>query len=163
MILDIGCGSRPHGDVNVDAMFADDEWKGQVDSRLTPNFVKADAAHLPFKDKCFQEVFSSHLLEHVKDEGAVLDEMRRVSKDVVRIVVPVEFVWFVYDFLHPKKFVWTRQHHRRSYGLNPFKARNVRLRFPNLKKVLIDQKVSFEGRLKLPVPLETETVIHSHA
>jgi ubiquinone/menaquinone biosynthesis C-methylase UbiE len=161
MILDVGCGSNPRGDVNVDAMFIHDEWKGQVDCRLIPNFVKADAAHLPFREKCFQEVFSSHLLEHVKDEKAVLDEMRRVSEDVVRIVVPVEFVWFLYDFFHPKKFLWASQHHKRSYGLNPFGARNVRLRFPNLKRVLMYRKVSYEGRLRLPVPLETETVLDS--
>ena len=161
MILDVGCGSKPRGDVNVDALFPDDEWKKRVNYKSTLNFVKAEAAHLPFKDKCFQEVFSSNLLEHVEDEGLVLEEMKRVCKGIVRIIVPIEFVWFVYDFLHPRKFVWTRQHHKRSYGLNPFKARNVKLRFPNFKVALVDQKVSYEGKLKIPIPLETETLIYS--
>jgi len=163
MILDVGCGSKPNGDVNVDAMFANDEWNHQVSFLLDSNFVKAEASHLPFKDKCFQEVYSSNLLEHVEDEELVLNEMKRVSNGIVRLIVPIEYIWFVYDFFHPKKFLWTRQHHKRSYGLNPFKAKNVRLRFPNLKIAIINHKVSYEGKLKIPIPLETETIINLHA
>ena len=44
------------------------------------NFVLGDAHHLPFKDRAFEEVASSHLLEHLDDPLQALREMRRVLK-----------------------------------------------------------------------------------
>ena len=40
----------------------------------------ADAADMPFADQVFDYVICSHLLEHVTDPGAVIDEMVRVAR-----------------------------------------------------------------------------------
>lgn len=45
-------------------------------------YVKqASAENIPFEDKLFDTVYSSHVLEHVDDELQVLKEMERVMKD----------------------------------------------------------------------------------
>jgi SAM-dependent methyltransferase len=93
LVLDVGCGSKPKGSVNVDFfrygfnMQEGDQKKGEfLDPKLIKNFVLADACHLPFKDNCFSLVFSSHVIEHVADPVLMFKEMSRVScrKVVVR-------------------------------------------------------------------------------
>ncbi len=93
--LDVGCGSRPTGDVNVD-FFArcwnsqeGDQNQGEfLNPHLTPNFIVAHAENLPFKDECFEVVFSSHTIEHVKHPKKMLRELLRVSNHQVIIRCP---------------------------------------------------------------------------
>jgi len=42
--------------------------------------LQADAARLPFRDACFDAIVAHHSLEHFRDLGAVLAEVRRVLK-----------------------------------------------------------------------------------
>ena len=42
--------------------------------------VQADAARLPFRDACFDAIVANHSLEHFRNLGAVLAEVRRVLK-----------------------------------------------------------------------------------
>ena len=49
-ILDVGCGTRPRGDVNLD-----------ITKRDVPNFVLGNALHLPFEPDEFITVYSSGL------------------------------------------------------------------------------------------------------
>jgi len=70
--LDVGCGSEPTGDVNVDFFVRGwntqerDQKRGEfIDPKMTPNYVVADAEHLPFKGGVFAVAFSSHVIEHV--------------------------------------------------------------------------------------------------
>jgi len=44
------------------------------------DYVRGDAAHLPFEDASFDRVHASWLLEHVPDPAAVVREARRVLK-----------------------------------------------------------------------------------
>ena len=44
-------------------------------------WVVGDAHRLPFVDRCFEEVASSHVLEHLDDPLLALCEMRRVLKE----------------------------------------------------------------------------------
>lgn len=95
MILDVGCGHRPVGDVNVDLFphatkhrtlnNADD---GPLDVTRIQNFVKADAAHLPFRDGAFTTVYSSHLIEHLADPTRMVKELLRVASYSVTIKCP---------------------------------------------------------------------------
>lgn len=48
--------------------------------KLIPNFVLADACNLPFPDKCFDEVFSSHLVEHVGNPYGLLKELMSLKQ-----------------------------------------------------------------------------------
>ena len=52
--------------------------------------VLGDAHHLPFKDKAFDLVLCSELLEHVVDQEAVLKELLRVSGNYVLLTVAGE-------------------------------------------------------------------------
>jgi len=92
--LDVGCANRPKGDVNVDLFIRkpNPHIENQlIEPSIIPNFVLADACHLPFSGKCFDQVFSSHLIEHVDDPYLLLRELIRVSSKVTEIYTPHRF------------------------------------------------------------------------
>ncbi len=85
----------PRGDVNVDFLgegfnpHTGSQTKGvYMCPRKIPNFVVADAAHLPFRDGSFSVVFSSHTIEHVSNPLLMLGEMLRVSRKKVVVRCP---------------------------------------------------------------------------
>jgi len=61
-------------------------------SNLVENFVRADAHHLPFKDKSFNTAVLAEILEHVENPIQVLKEAKRVAKKII-ITVPNEYEW----------------------------------------------------------------------
>jgi hypothetical protein len=96
-VLDVGCGHRPQGDVNVDLFLeatahraADQRVNDDValNVRSIPNLVRADALHLPFRDGVFEKSYSWHLIEHVSDAESFIAEMIRVSAGKVEIQCP---------------------------------------------------------------------------
>jgi ubiquinone/menaquinone biosynthesis C-methylase UbiE len=66
--LDVGCGDRPKGDVNLDLFYYG---RGM-------NFVFGEAHHLPFRDETFARVYSKHCLEHLMNPLAFFKEAKRV-------------------------------------------------------------------------------------
>ena len=96
MKLDIGCGNFPTGDVNTDLFIEDIGHRTGTAKHLAPslaaqkikNFVLCDAGALPFREDVFDEVYSSHTIEHVNDPSLMIKEMVRVSKDKISIVCP---------------------------------------------------------------------------
>jgi len=79
--LDVGCGVNPKGDVNCDIV---------VYSKLD-NFIRCDGEFLPFRDACFNEVYSSHTIEHCNNPLRFLFELLRVSNRRVIIKCPHRF------------------------------------------------------------------------
>ena len=73
-ILDIGCGYTAHKNANVicDVQDLSDYYKDK-------NFIKLNDNNLPFKDKEFDFVVASHVIEHVKDVDLFIKELERVS------------------------------------------------------------------------------------
>ena len=73
-ILDIGCGytANKHATVIADIKNLSDFYKKK-------NFVKITDKKLPFKDKEFDFVISSHVIEHVEDFEFFLKELERIS------------------------------------------------------------------------------------
>lgn len=67
-VLDVGCGDRPKGDVNLD-LFYYGKWK---------NFIMGEAHHLPFKNGVFQKVYSKNCVEHLEDPLKFFQEAKRV-------------------------------------------------------------------------------------
>jgi glycosyltransferase involved in cell wall biosynthesis len=63
-----------------------------VDEYDIPNFVRASADNLPFKDKEFDYACLFEIVEHTKNPVKVLSEALRVAKKTV-ITVPYEFEW----------------------------------------------------------------------
>ncbi len=51
-------------------------------------FVSASASKLPFADRSFDTVVSTHVLEHVQDIDTAVRELRRIARKRVVIVVP---------------------------------------------------------------------------
>jgi SAM-dependent methyltransferase len=94
-LLDVGCGSKPKGNVNVD-FFArgfnpqtGDQIQGEFMSpEKMKNFVNSDATKLPFKNDSFNVVFSSHTIEHVKNPQRMLSEMCRVARRKIIVRCP---------------------------------------------------------------------------
>ena len=78
-IVNIGCAECPvdlgPNTVNVD-----------IDKYDVPNFIRADAHELPFKDNEFDTAILGDMLEHVLDPVQVLREAGRVSKRVVATI-----------------------------------------------------------------------------
>lgn len=104
-VLDVGCGFKALGTVNVDLFTGPSEHRGvsrkqpkecgALDVHSLKNFVKADACHLPFKDDSFDIVYSNQVIEHqgVNPELFVKEAVR-VSKKRIIILCPHRFERF---------------------------------------------------------------------
>ena len=73
-VLDIGCGYNAHEAATVicDIQDLSHYYKNK-------NFVKLIGNSLPFKDKEFDFVVCSHVIEHVKDVALFIKELERIS------------------------------------------------------------------------------------
>jgi len=73
MRLDVGCGEKPTGDVNVDI---------RVMKPGPSFFIHAYAKNLPFRSAVFDHVYASHVLEHIgiMEIDEVIGEWNRVLK-----------------------------------------------------------------------------------
>mgnify|MGYP001385067536 CR=1 FL=1 len=73
-VLDIGCGYTAHKNATVvcDVQDLSNIYKEK-------HFVKLTSNILPFKDKEFDFVIASHVIEHVKDVEIFIKELQRVS------------------------------------------------------------------------------------
>jgi SAM-dependent methyltransferase len=84
LVLDVGSGDNPHvrADILCDAHLLDSgERSGKFDLIVDGRpFVFADACKMPFKDKAFDFIICSHLLEHMNDPADLLEELMRVGK-----------------------------------------------------------------------------------
>jgi SAM-dependent methyltransferase len=77
--LNISSGNTDGGGINADII-----------KRDVPNFVLIkDIYKLPFKDKQFEHVVTSHTMEHVDDPEKFFNELRRVSKNVTILIPPI--------------------------------------------------------------------------
>ena len=66
-VLDIGCGLRKEGTVNVD-----------IDVKVRPD-VRCDMYNLPFRENIFHEVILTQVLEHTSNPEKLLKEYWRVT------------------------------------------------------------------------------------
>ena len=73
-IRDIGCGYRAHKSASVIADIQD-----LSNFYENKNFIQITEKKLPFKDKEFDFVIASHVIEHVEDFEFFVKELERVS------------------------------------------------------------------------------------
>ncbi len=89
-LLNVGCKSAytESSDINLDIV-----------PRQAPRFVLGDIQDLSmFTEKQFGAVYASHVLEHVEDPDAALNEMYRVAENVF-VITPLP-IW-PWAWLHP--------------------------------------------------------------
>ena len=108
-ILDIGCGYRPNKYANT---LADVQDLSQI--HKDKKFIKINEKKLPFKDKEFDFVIASHVIEHVEDFEFFINELERISsKGYIELPSRLgdnlvfenktdHIWWFVYDDINNK-------------------------------------------------------------
>ena len=108
-ILDIGCGYRAHKDASVLADVQDFS-----NFYKKKKFVQIKEKNLPFKDKEFDFVVASHVIEHVEDFEFFIKELERItSKGYIELPTRLgdnlvfenkndHIWWFYYDDINNK-------------------------------------------------------------
>lgn len=73
VVLEIGCGEKKmiNGSIGLDIR------------QTVVTEVISDARHLPFRDNCFDHIFSSHVIEHFSHR-----EVKQVLKEWMRVLKP---------------------------------------------------------------------------
>ena len=108
-ILDIGCGYRahPYASVIADVQDLSNHYEGK-------KFIQINEKKLPFKDKEFDFVIASHVIEHVEDFEFFINELERISpKGYIELPSRLgdnlvfenktdHIWWFVYDDINNK-------------------------------------------------------------
>tara|TARA_Y100001935_G_scaffold212491_1_gene183015 strand:- start:333 stop:941 length:609 start_codon:yes stop_codon:yes gene_type:complete len=84
-VLDIGCGysANKYANVICDTQDLEHFYKDK-------KFIQLKEKKLPFKDKEFDFVIASHVLEHVEDPPFFLNEIQRISSKGGYIEVPTK-------------------------------------------------------------------------
>lgn len=112
--------------------------------------VKCDAAHLPFRHKCFNTVLASAIIEHLPRPKGIklISECERTAKEVVIIAAPSpRTIWG-----SPENVSLWRPHEFRRMGYKVFGVRN----YPRLASIsmIIQLVVAFIiGPLSYWIPL----------
>lgn len=102
--LNICCGKTDGGGLNVDI----------IRHKELPRFKQVDNIYdLPFEDKEFDTVLSSHTIEHVDDPIQFYTELQRVGKKVTLVVPPLYDLAAVFNILEHKWIFLTfrKRHH----------------------------------------------------
>ena len=108
-ILDIGCGYRAHPNATVIA-----DVKDLSNYYKEKKFIKINEKKLPFKDKEFDFIIASHVIEHVEDFEFFIKELERISsKGYIELPSRLgdnlvfenktdHIWWFIYDDINNK-------------------------------------------------------------
>ncbi|MFQ6069455.1 MAG: methyltransferase domain-containing protein [Candidatus Aminicenantales bacterium] len=101
----ICCGKTDGGGVNVDI----------VKHSHVPCFVLVgEVYNLPFKDRQFSSIISSHTIEHLDDPQAFYQELKRISEKVTIVIPPLWDILGAFAFLEHKHLFlsFKKEHHR---------------------------------------------------
>lgn len=126
LVLEVGSGNNPNprSDILLDRyLFDNGQRAGEFRIVVDRPLVVGDGYHLPFKNKTFDYVICSHILEHMEDPKAFMREMTRVGK-AGYIEVPSDvseriFGWnfhLWYCRLHGKTLVLTKKREGERFG-----------------------------------------------
>jgi len=129
LVLNLGCGEQTCGDVRVDIY------------RSKAVNILADAEQfLPFRNSAFDEVYSSHFFEHLRNASAGLSEMVRVLKPDGKLILITDNA--AYIPFHLSRRFGSGFHSWNGYrGVSPI-DRHFALYTPeHLKNHLLDHKL----------------------
>ena len=93
IVMDIGSGARPYGNIQVD-LVPEESDKHHVGESILPT-VFADAHHLPFRDKIADRILYLHIIEHLDHPAGALRDGKRVKKPFgsIRVEIPNPRLW----------------------------------------------------------------------
>ena len=102
-LIDVGCGNGfllnkiklPLSKFGCD-VFDEDKYKGSQ----TFNYSTQDIKNLKFKDNFFDTVICCHTIEHIPDIYSAVNELKRIAKKEIIIVVPKQRFYFYTLDLH---------------------------------------------------------------
>jgi SAM-dependent methyltransferase len=103
-----------------------------------PNAFLSDCRSTPFLNNKFDVIYSAGLMEHFKDEGPFLEEMKRILKYSGYLItfVPARYsLWELYQLLH---FGMWKHGYEKSYTYSGLKSLFVNNKFRVIKIVGID-------------------------
>jgi len=147
LVLDVGCGDNPKGNINVDICIG---WSPQtgnqkdklafINPRMIKNFVLASGEFLPFQSDCFERVVSFEVIEHANNPMQFLHELIRVSKSEIVVSTP-------HRYSISAKMPFHKHFFTRSWFVQACKKENVKI-----KSVKITYTYPFDfGIVKLPL------------
>lgn len=93
VVLDLGCGHRPYGDLFQGTLYFGMD-RGVDDS--SPNFV-GDALCLPVKDHSVDLVFATQVIEHVPKPNLLVQECKRVLRPSGYLILSGPFYWPLHE------------------------------------------------------------------
>ena len=150
MILDVGCGDKPHGDVNCDRFFKYGSRVISFNPKEIKNFVFCDSFSLPFREDCFEVVLAIHILEHLDNPIKAIQEMKRVSAKRVVIKVP-----------NASYFKWKNSCEAHIFSWNQYTLRNLLERYFGKVTINSTQRDFSKSRLRKAVSIIL-TLLHGH-
>lgn len=87
-VLDVGCGTEPYRRfITFEKYIGMDQF-----DELNPDIL-GSATEIPFKDKCFDAVLCTDVLEHITEPEKAINEMKRAIKDSGYLYVTVPQTW----------------------------------------------------------------------
>lgn len=104
-LLDAGCGKMPYKQYILEKssiteyVGLDIERAIVYDEQVKPDFYW-DGKKMPFKDKIFEGVFATEVMEHVPDNHIFLSEVVRVLKTKGYFFFTVPFLWPLHEVPH---------------------------------------------------------------
>lgn len=164
LILDVGCGSTPRGDINIDLLIKDSD-RLSVNKHKIPNLIIADARFLPLKSKSFQRVISYHLLEHIQEDKKVILEFERIAITSIEIRVP----FWLWERVMNNVFFWMKWkewakrnhiHHYSKESLSKILRGNFKVRYGFIDTIygIIHMKQHPQRIIIIPFPLPWELI-----
>ena len=133
-ILDIGCGYRANKYASIIA-----DVKDFSEFYKNKKFVKINGKKLPFKDKEFDFVIASHVIEHVEDFDFFFKEMERISSrgyielptrlgdNLVFENMKDHIWWFIFDDINNQLVV-----SRKNQLIEPFISVSIAKKFEEI-------------------------------
>ncbi len=93
-VLEVGCGDSPYRRlVPESCRYRGLDWAGSENFRYRPRegVLRFDGGNFPLRDRSFDLVFHTEVIEHVWDTGNFLEECLRVLKPGGRLFFTVPF------------------------------------------------------------------------